>query len=463
MSGIGRRAWMRGSAALAGIGLLGAVGNRLYAAAGARGPYIGGFGPLAPVRDLATGLPLLLLPPGFSYRSFGWTGDPMDDGEPTPGAHDGMGVVGARGDVVTLVRNHEMVTDTGAFGPRSIQYDRKCGGGTVSLEVDLRDGSLRRAWPSLSGTLQNCAGGVTPWGTWLSCEEYVHEGNRGRDSQARNLARVRKEHGFVFEVDPAGARDPEPLVGLGQFRHEAAAVYARTGEVLLTEDREPLAGFYRFVPSVPGKLAAGGRLQMLRAEGQPDLRSGLRVGQSWPVTWVEIEDPDRGHTPGRTDGLGVLSQGRAGGGSVFTRLEGCQAGADRVWLVSTNGGNAGYGQVFAYHPEAQRLELVFESEGAGSINYPDNVTLSPRGGLVLCEDVNRDGTMLWGLSADGTRFPLAENNVYLDSGPHGISGDFRRSEWAGCCFSPDGKWLFANVYKPGITVAITGPWKAGLV
>ena len=187
------------------------------------------------------------------------------------------------------------------------------------------------------------------------------------------------------------------------------------------------------------------------------------VGQSWPVTWVEIEDPDRGHTPGRTDGLGVLSQGRAGGGSVFTRLEGCQAGVDRVWLVSTNGGNAGYGQVFAYHPEAQRLELVFESEGAGSINYPDNVTLSPRGGLVLCEDVNRDGTMLWGLSADGTRFPLAENNVYLDSGPHGISGDFRRSEWAGCCFSPDGKWLFANVYKPGITVAITGPWKAGLV
>ena len=93
----------------------------------------------------------------------------------------------------------------------------------------------------------------------------------------------------------------------------------------------------------PGRLSRGGQLQMLRATGQPDLRSGLAIGQTWPVTWVDIADPVQGHTPGTRDGLGVLSQGRAGGGSVFTRLEGCIAGADTVWFTSTNGGDAGHG------------------------------------------------------------------------------------------------------------------------
>ena len=169
------------------------------------------------------------------------------------------------------------------------------------------------------------------------------------------------------------------------------------------------------------------------------------------------------HTPGTRDGLGVLNQGRAAGGSVFSRLEGCIAGVDTVWFTSTDGGDAGHGQIFAYHVGAQRLELVYESSGPEAIDYPDNICLSPRGGMVICEDGGRDAQFMWGMTPDGGRFPLAQNSVVLNDGPQGFSGDFRRAEWAGCCFSPDGKWLFANVYKPGFTVAITGPWKTGLV
>ena len=463
MTGISRRAWLRGSAGIAGLGLLAGQGRRLFAAAGMPPREIAGYGPLAPARDLATDLPLLRLPPGFSYRTFGWANEALAGDYPTPAAHDGMGVVSQQGDSLILIRNHEMVTDTGAFGPRRIQFDRSAGGGTVTLEVDARDATLRRAWPSLSGTLQNCAGGVTPWGTWLSCEEYVAEGVRGGDAQAKFLPGIEREHGFVFEVPPAGVRSPAPLVALGQFRHEAAVVHAASGEVFLTEDRLPFAGFYRCVPTEPGRLSRGGQLQMLRATGQPDLRSGLAIGQTWPVTWADIADPVQGHTPGTRDGLGVLSQGRAGGGSVFTRLEGCIAGADTVWFTSTNGGDAGHGQIFAYHVAEQRLELVYESSGPEAIDYPDNICLSPRGGMVICEDGGRDAQMIWGMAPDGGRFPLAQNSVVLNDGPQGFSGDFRRAEWAGCCFSPDGKWLFANVYKPGFTVAITGPWKTGLV
>jgi hypothetical protein len=460
-----RRRLLAGVAAGSALSL--APLGRLLAAAGKPVRSIAGYGPLRPVADLATGLELLTLPAGFSYRSFGWAGDVLADDTPTPTAHDGMGVVAAHGDVLTLVRNHEVVTDTGAFGAQRIQYDPVAGGGAVTLEFDARQGKLLRAWPSLAGTIQNCAGGVTPWGTWLSCEEYVYEGGPsdaiGVDSAAKFLPRLQREHGFVFEVDPSGQRAPVALEALGQFRHEAAAVHAASGIVYLTEDREPRAGFYRFVPNTPGRLADGGRLQMLRAERGKDLRRGLRVGQAWKTSWVEIGEPGRGHSPGRQDGSGVLNQGLAAGGSAFTRLEGCLATDKAIYFTSTNGGNAASGQVFVYYPAQERLALLFESTGLGSVNYPDNIALSPRGGLVLCEDGDRQGQVLFGLSRNGELFPFARNDVRLDGTPHGLVGDYRGSEWAGCCFSPDGQWLFANIYHPGFSVAITGPWRDGLI
>lgn len=453
-----------------GLGASAAIGlsplGRLLAAAGsqsrpdAAGP-VAGYGRLRPVRDLNTDLPLLRLPEGFSYRSFGWAGEPLADGTPCPAAHDGMGVVRATGDRLTLIRNHELYRIDGAFGPAASHYDPRCGGGTVTLEFDAAAGRLLAARPSLSGTLANCSGGATPWGSWLSCEEFVSRA--GLPSQLKPVdTALDRDHGFVFEVPAEGLSDARPLRAMGQFRHEAAVVHAASGEVYLTEDAEPTAGFYRFVPTTPGRLADGGRLTMLKAVGAPDLRAGLRPGQRFDVEWVAIESPEAGFDPATGSITGVQQQGRAGGGSVFTRLEGCIATAQEIFFVATNGGDAGCGQVFAYYPAEQRLQLIYESTDPALLDYPDNVVVSPRGGLLLCQDSKQPRQHLWGLTRDGELFTFAQQNVVLD-GAMGFVGDFRGAEWAGACFSPDGRWLFVNVYAPGFTVAITGPWRDGLV
>jgi secreted PhoX family phosphatase len=435
----------------------------LLAAAGTAPPAAtAGYGRLRAVRDLNTGLPLLQLPEGFSYRSFGWTGEALADGTPTPRAHDGMGLLRVRGEVATLVRNHEIVHETTAFGPEAIHYDPTCGGGTVTLDFDLARGELVGARASLSGTMQNCAGGVTPWGTWLSCEEFVASAESAVAARG-GARRFAQDHGFLFEVPADGGARPEPLRAMGQFRHEAASVHAPSGDVYLTEDVEPLAGFYRFIPARRGELVRGGRLQMLRAQGREDLRSGLSVGQRFEVEWVEIEHPERGHDARSGDIRGVQRQGFASGASRFTRLEGCIATDDEIFFTATNGGDAACGQVFAYYPACSELALIHESPGAEDLDYPDNIVVSPRGGLVICQDGKVAAQQIHGLTRAGELFTFARNNVVLDGGYRGFEGDFRGAEWAGVCFSPDGRWLFANVYNPGFSVAITGPWRDGLI
>ena len=420
---------------------------------GTRAP---GYGPLRPVLDGTTGLPLLMLPEGFSYRSFGWIGQPLRNGGTMPGAADGMGVVAVQGEVFTLVRNHELRTYGGGFGPRASHYDPLCGGGAVTLRYDRAKGELIEARGSLSGTLVNCAGGTTPWGSWLSCEETVTSAGQRVVHQGQTLT-LERAHGFVFEVPADGLSTARPLTALGQFVHEAAVVDPADGTVYLTEDQRP-AGFYRLRPNVPGRLTAGGVLQMLRVRGQPDLRRGHRAGHRWDVDWVDIDHPERGIDPDNGGRDGVLRQGVAQGGSLFTRLEGLYVHGDEVFFTATDGGNAQCGQVCRLRPSQQTLELFYESPGGAVLHYPDNICLSPTGSIVLCEDSKQPVQRLFGMTREGALFELARNNIVLQGELPGLSGDFRGAEWAGACFSPDGRTLFANVYTPGFSVAITGPF-----
>ncbi|MCA9005387.1 MAG: DUF839 domain-containing protein [Planctomycetaceae bacterium] len=421
---------------------------------------IRGFGPLRPVQDQTTGLPLMELPEGFEYSSFGWTGDEMVGGQRTPGAHDGMAVISEEKGLITLCRNHELKQATKAFGESEITYDSNAGGGCSNLEFNSRTGEWVKAWPSLSGTVKNCAGGPTPWNTWLSCEETVLGPGDEDDGERFDFT---KTHGWIFEVSKDGNTSPEPLTDMGRFVHEAIAVDPDTGLVYETEDRGT-AGFYRFRPNTAGKLSDGGTLEMLRVKGEADLRKSSDTGKTYECEWVLIEDPSLAHAdPKAADELGCYTQGKQQGATTFARLEGCWYGNHKIYFDATSGGPAGAGQIWEYDPRNEQLRLLFASPSNEVLDQPDNLAVSPRGGIILCEDGDRVPQRLHGLTPNGELFTFANNNVQLNGERNGLKGDFRGSEWAGASFSSDGKWLFVNLQSPGITFAITGPWQDGLL
>lgn len=460
-----RRDFLRWTAATVAIGgTFDALTGRL-ARGDERDLLSAGYGGLRPVKDEATGLELLRLPEGFTYRTFGWTDDPMEDGAPTPPLPDGMAVTFDEEGLVIMSRNHE-ISDVGEpFGKPAITYDARAKGGCTNLQFDTQRGEWVKSAPSLAGTVRNCAGGPTPWGTWLTCEESTL--GPGEEYEGERFD-YEKTHGWVFEVSPQEDSDPRPITGLGRLWHEAVAIDPETGIVYETEDRKD-AGLYRFVPDTPGQLRSGGRLQMLAAKGPRALKKGIRVGQTFDVSWVDIEDPERADRPGTSDHQGVYGQGVDAGGSTFNRLEGAWYAAGRVYVTSTEGGDAEKGQVWELNPREQTLTLVFESPGEHLLDMPDNLCVSPRGGILLCEDGKSTPQRIHGLTPDGRIFTLAANDVDFSRKPYrreqsGVTfrEDFRTSEWAGATFSRDGRWLFANLMKPGITFAITGPWQDGL-
>jgi secreted PhoX family phosphatase len=462
MSDQSRRDFLRRSAALAGATLIAPSLSGLVACSrgvvpeGTPGTAYrraslgrGGYGPLR-----VAGAELEL-PEGFSYSVLSFNGKPMSDGTPTPGAFDGMAAFPLPNGNVRLIRNHENrdAPDTAAAkGDPRTAYDPRGGGGTTSLEVRIgKDGTaeLVRDFVSLNGTIVNCAGGPTPWGSWLSCEESV----------AGRASGWGREHGYIFEV-PAASESPVapvPLKAMGRFVHEAVAVDRETGIVYETEDRTPTAGFYRFIPAAPGKLAAGGRLQMLAIDGRPnyDTGTGQKIGARLPVRWVDIAEPDPRDDENPT---AIFDQGFALGGARFARLEGCWYGDRSIYFHATNGGDAEVGQVWRYRPtSADRgdLALVFESPSREVLDYPDNITVSPRGGIVICEDGEGE-QYLRGLTSEGAIFDLGRNVL-------------NEAEFAGACFSPDGRVLFVNIMGSTLdsgteqsrTLAIRGPWERG--
>lgn len=452
-AGLGRRGFLSGGgagiAALTALGPLNALGARTAGAAPlVKADESPDYGPLRPVKDRATGLPLLALPRGFEYTSYGWTGDRMSDGVDTPGMHDGMAAFHRPDGTIALVRNHEQDGYSGAFTDPS--YDANAIGGTTNLVFDPDKGEFLESWASLSGTIRNCAGGPTPWGSWLTCEETTDVGADGT------------RHGYVFEVPHDRKGDPRPLTAMGRFSHEALCIDPRSGIVYLTEDDTP-AGFYRYLPAKSGDLRAGGELQMLVVR-TPDGSSYNTytdgTGTEYRTAWVTIDNPD--YAPGETR---PAEQGAAKGAAVFSRLEGAWWGNDRAYLVSTDGGPTGQGQVFEYDPETETMRVLFASPDAAILNNPDNLAVSPRGGIVLCED-GSEGEYVHGLTTDGVVFPFARNDVVVPAGgTPGKSvppGDYRGSEWCGVTFEPEnGNWLFVNLQTPGITFAITGPWRTG--
>jgi len=404
-----------------------------------------GYGGLSPTAAANTGEVLLALPEGFHYTAFGRTGEPMSDGLPTPPDHDGMAAFQA-GDELRLVRNHEDTSVGTPIAPSGPSYDERATGGTTTLVIDPATRLPLRSFVSLSGTLINCAGGPTPWGSWISCEETTHGPAVG----------LEQRHGYCFEVPASadGPVTPVPLKAMGRFVHEAIAVDPASGIVYLTEDNDGyVSGFYRFLPNERGRLAAGGRLQMLSIRGRAnyDARRGQQPAERMGVDWVDIPDPDPDDPDLPRDA--VFAQGAARGGAVFARLEGAWFGGDRVYFDSTSGGDIRKGQIWEYRPDDQggELRLIFESTDPAVLNNPDNLCLSPRGtGLVVCEDTTAVQHVR-GLTVEGEIFDFARNMV----------PGHETDEFAGATFSPDGATLFINIQRPGITFAIWGDWTAG--
>ena len=409
----------------------------------------GGYGALIPSRDLDG---IISIPTGFRAVLLSTAGDEMVGGV-VPYAFDGMAAFRAGADRVRLVRNHE-IRDAAAvsrpFGERP--YDAVGAGGTTTVEVLVRpDGEARvlRQFASLTGTCVNCAGGPTPWNSWISCEETVEGPVEGRQ----------RNHGYAFEVAAAsnGPVTPVPLRAMGRFTHEALAIDPATGWVYLTEDRTP-AGFYRFTPTVPGQLSQGGRLEAVAVVGMDgyDTRTNQSLLTPHPVRWVTIDNPDS-EEAAPASGF-VFNQGLTKGAAQFARLEGCWYGDNSIYFNATTGGNAGVGQVWQYHTQRNQLQLVFESPSVDVLNSPDNMCVSPRGGLVICED-GVETNFVRGLTREGRVFDVVRNNL-------------NRSEWAGACFSPHSRTLFVNLQgetnpqenpgsDKGMTFAIWGPWEAG--
>jgi len=434
------------------------------------------------------------LPEGFSYKILSRTGDEMSDGLRVPGAPDGMAAFAGPNGRVIVVRNHELTSDMTFEGPfgvdrsllskvdRSKMYDAGEGvrphvGGTTSLVYDPETQKVERQFLSLAGTCRNCAGGPTPWNTWVTCEETVEvsweaekrarerRNRRSEDTEEpqdppRRTNFNEQDHGYAFEV-PAAAdgqlAEPVPLRAMGRFNHEAIAVDPASGAVYQTEDRDD-GLIYRFISNEYGKLASGGILQALAIKGQKsvDTRNWPETGKPKipPNTALEVEWIDLRDVQAPRDDL--RARGYKAGAARFARGEGIWYGRGEIYIACTNGGISKTGQIFRYRPSAfegtereserpGRLDLYLEPNNTHLLQYCDNVTIAPWGDLIICED-GAEHNYLRGVTSGGKIYTIGDSAYHT------------HSELCGACFAPNHPTLFVNLQRPGLTLAITGPW-----
>lgn len=419
-----------------------------------------GFGPLKEVDQV------MRLPQGFSYKIIAEKGTKMDDGLLLPGRGDGMGAFSGKNGKVILIRNHENMPRNVIESPfgeknqllgklkKSKFFDYGYGksphiGGTTTSVYNEATQRVEKVFMSLIGTSRNCAGGMTPWGSWITCEEDF----RNKDEHNE------RPHGYNFEVpatDYVKVKYPLPLRAMGKFNHEAVCVDPRTGIVYQTEDRHE-GLIYRFIPKVKGQLHKGGRLQALAFVWKKSMdtrhwkdKNTLKPGTAYSVKWIDLKDTD----PDEDD---LRLRGHAAGAACFARGEGMWFGNGELYFACTNGGARKTGQIFRYVPSRYegtsrerekaylpRLELFVEPNDTQLLRYADNLTVAPWGDVVFCED-NRNPRII-GITPRGKFYQIAENIGH-------------KSEFAGVCFSPSGKTLFVNIQEPGLTLAISGPWQ----
>lgn len=376
----------------------------------------GGYGPL--VTD-PNGI--LDLPKGFHYKMLSQTGDLMPNGDKVPAMHDGMAAFKGEKNTTILVRNHENSTNSNYPVNGKNPWSKGAAGGTTTLIVGPNR-ELIDHYVSSSGTIRNCAGGATTWGTWLTMEE------------TRNMG-----HGFVFEVNPL---DPEnemsktPIRDMGYFSHEAGHVDPSTGIWYLTEDASP-SFLYRFTPhdrsQTLGSLQKGGILEALAIEELPSSKaSQFHSGQTFGVVWKKL-NPERAQQDAKD--LGCIE---------FSRLEGAYFSEGTFWFDDTSAGSKNLGRVYRYTPATNTLELFYESTDKNDLEMPDNITITPWGDLWIAEDGGGNDRIV-GLTPEGNIYTFAENRM-------------NGSEFAGPTFSPDGNTFFVNMQTPGITFAIWGPF-----
>ncbi|MEX3104632.1 MULTISPECIES: alkaline phosphatase PhoX [unclassified Streptomyces] len=426
-----------------------------------------GYGPLLPDPK-----GLLALPAGFSYRVITYSGRTrLESGEFTPSNHDGTATFDGPRGTTLLVNNHELK------GPRAnwahpvpltegLVYDPAASGGCTVVEV--RPGGRVAEWVGIAGTSTNCAGGRTPWGTWLTCEE---------NSDRAGVNGMTKDHGYVFEVDPIDRRanrDPKPLKFFGRYDHEAVVIDPKRGHAYLTEDAaSPNGLLFRWTPP-KGFEHGRGRLRTLADDAGvlqapkcfdsggtfvDDLSRATKTGTVYGVDWVDVPDRD-------AKTVAVRKQFADGQITRARKLEGMWWADGGAYIVSSYARSESPaqhdGQVWFYDPKRRTLTLKVllgvnpdpaDSSAGGAFDGPDNITVSPYGGLVIAED--GEGVQhLFGATDSGRTYPIARNELNA-----GTEEEPEYSEFTGVTFSPDGRTLYANIQSPGIMVAITGPWK----